>query len=162
MHYKVALCILTGSIIWINGPYECGLWSDISIFRNSLKSHLAPNERVEADDGYVGEHPQCCKSPVAPQIWKRLNTCSNTFVTGRSPSTIASSSKVVWHKTFGMRFHDIETGFSVLLCLSSKQSMLAKSSLTVDTEIQHTTLESLIVAMFLQANTRHHCIPSWN
>ena len=65
LHYEVALCILTGSIVWINGPYECGVWPDISIFRNSLKTHLAPNERVEADDGYVGEHPQCCKCPAS-------------------------------------------------------------------------------------------------
>ena len=51
LHCEVALCILTGSIVWINGPYECRLWPDISIFSNSLKTHLAPNERVEADDG---------------------------------------------------------------------------------------------------------------
>jgi DDE superfamily endonuclease len=63
LRYEVALCILTGDIVWINGPYEAGRWNDISIFRNSLMSHLAPNERVEADDGYVGEHPQHVKCP---------------------------------------------------------------------------------------------------
>jgi hypothetical protein len=26
-------------------------------------SHLAPNERVEADDGYIGEHPRHIKCP---------------------------------------------------------------------------------------------------
>lgn len=60
---EVALCILTGDIVWINGPYECGRWPDIKIFRNSLVSHLAPNERVEADDGYIGEAPQHVKCP---------------------------------------------------------------------------------------------------
>ena len=63
LRYEVCLCILTGDIVWINGPYECGKWPDISIFRDSLKSHLEPNERVEADDGYVGEHPHCIKCP---------------------------------------------------------------------------------------------------
>ena len=53
--------LLRVSIVWINGPYECGLWPDISISGNSLKAHLAPNERVEAGDGNVGEHSQCCK-----------------------------------------------------------------------------------------------------
>ena len=63
LRYEVALCILTGDIVWINGPYECGKWPDIEIFRNSLVSQLAPNERVEADDGYIGEHPQHVKCP---------------------------------------------------------------------------------------------------
>ena len=69
---------------------------------------------------------------------------------------------VVWHKSFSMRFHDMETAFSVLLWLSSLQSMLAKNSLTVDTEIHLITLESLIVAtpMVLQANARQRRIPS--
>jgi hypothetical protein len=49
--------------VWINGPYECGKWPDISIFHDSLLSHLAPNEHVEADDGYIGEHPQYVKCP---------------------------------------------------------------------------------------------------
>jgi hypothetical protein len=63
LRYEVGLCILTGDIVWINGPYECGVWNDVSIFRNSLLSHLAANERVEADDGYVGEHPRYIKCP---------------------------------------------------------------------------------------------------
>ena len=40
--------------------------------------------------------------------------------------------------------------------------MLVKSSLTVDTEIHLITLESLIVAMFLQANVGQQCILSWH
>lgn len=63
LRYEVAVCILTGDIVWVNGPYECGKWNDIKIFRDSLMSHLAPFERVEADDGYLGEHPQHVKCP---------------------------------------------------------------------------------------------------
>ena len=55
------LVILFGSM---NGPYECGRWPDISIFRESLLSHLEPAERVEADDGYIGEHPLHIKCPA--------------------------------------------------------------------------------------------------
>lgn len=62
--YEVALCILTGDIVWINGPYEAGRWPDISIFRNSLWSFLEPGERVGADDGYVGDHPTYVKCPA--------------------------------------------------------------------------------------------------
>lgn len=64
LRYEVALCIKTGDIVWVNGPYPCGQWNDISIFRDSLMSHLEPNERVEADDGYRGEHPQRVKCPA--------------------------------------------------------------------------------------------------
>ena len=65
LRYEVALCILTGHIVWINGPYEPGKWNDIAIFRNSLISFLGPHERVEADDGYVGEAPQKVKCPCS-------------------------------------------------------------------------------------------------
>ena len=63
LRYEIALSILTGDICWINGPYEAGSWPDIKIFRDSLMSHLEKGERVEADDGYIGEHPQHVKCP---------------------------------------------------------------------------------------------------
>lgn len=77
LRYEVCLCILTGHIVWINGPYECGLWPDISIFRNSLLSCLGPNKRVEADDGYIGEAPvyvKCPKSFTNPEETKWMQT----------------------------------------------------------------------------------------
>ena len=49
--------------MWLNGPFEAGMWPDISIFRCALKSMLAANERVEADDGYIGESPEFIKCP---------------------------------------------------------------------------------------------------
>ena len=63
LRYEVALCILTGDIVWIHGPFPCGSYPDISIFHDSLLSHLAPYEQVEADDGYIGESPQYIKCP---------------------------------------------------------------------------------------------------
>ena len=65
LRYEVGVCILTGFIVWINGPYEAGNWNDIMIFRDSLISFLGPSERVEADDGYVGEAPQKVKCPAS-------------------------------------------------------------------------------------------------
>ena len=64
LRYKVALCILTGDIVWINCPFPAGKYNDIKIFRNSLIGHLDQGERVEADDGYVGEHPKYVKCPM--------------------------------------------------------------------------------------------------
>ena len=63
LRYEVGLCILTGDIVWINGPYECGVWPDIKIFRNALMFELDDGERCVADDVYVGEHPDRIKCP---------------------------------------------------------------------------------------------------
>ena len=51
--------------MWINGPFPCGRWPDISIFRDALLYWLSPGERVEADDGYVGESPRHIKCPAS-------------------------------------------------------------------------------------------------
>lgn len=63
LRYEIGVCILTGWLVWINGPYEAGKWNDIMIFRNSLLSHLEDGERVEADDGLIGVAPQYSKVP---------------------------------------------------------------------------------------------------
>ena len=63
VRYEVGLCILTGEIVWIAGPYEYGKWNDISIFRNALMTELGPAKRVEADDGYIGEPPPSHQVP---------------------------------------------------------------------------------------------------
>jgi hypothetical protein len=65
LRYEVGICIQSGDIVWLNGPYPAGEWNDIKIFRDSLKNVLAgivPREKVEADNGYRGE-PQYAKTP---------------------------------------------------------------------------------------------------
>ena len=37
---EICLCILTGDMVWVNGPCPCGKCPDIAIFRESLMSHL--------------------------------------------------------------------------------------------------------------------------
>jgi hypothetical protein len=63
LRYEIAVCILTGWIVWVMGPFPCGDWPDVSIFRFALKHMLEENERVEADDGYLGEDPLHAKVP---------------------------------------------------------------------------------------------------
>ena len=63
LRYEVAICIKTGDIVWVNGGYAPGEYNDLDIFRDSLMHMLDQYERVEADDGYVGEHPQKIKCP---------------------------------------------------------------------------------------------------
>ena len=51
----MALCICSGDIVWIHGPFPCGSWPDLKVFRNALDDELADGEMVEADKGYRGE-----------------------------------------------------------------------------------------------------------
>jgi len=53
---KVAVCIQTGDIVWINGPFPCGAFPDITIFRRGLKQKLLQaREKAQADLGHRGE-----------------------------------------------------------------------------------------------------------
>lgn len=63
LRYEIAVSLKKGDLVWINGPFPCGENSDVSIFRQSLKYELGENERIEADDGYIGEEPDFCKTP---------------------------------------------------------------------------------------------------
>ena len=44
---------------------SCGKFSDVTIFHASLLTFLDDFERVEADDGYIGESPFRAKVPKA-------------------------------------------------------------------------------------------------
>jgi hypothetical protein len=48
------VCIQTGDIVWVNGPFKEGKWNDIKLYRRILKEQLLPGEMVEADRGYRG------------------------------------------------------------------------------------------------------------
>ena len=58
LRYEVGICIQTGDICWINGPFKPGRWNDLAIFRRNLRQRLLPGEKVECDAGYLGE-PAC-------------------------------------------------------------------------------------------------------
>ena len=49
----VAVCIKTGWIVWINGPFPAGAWPDINIARSSLIHFLDNGEYYCADGGYA-------------------------------------------------------------------------------------------------------------
>ena len=56
LRYEIGLCIQTGLIAWIHGPFPAGRWNDIKVFRYKLKHALPLGERVECDRGYRGEY----------------------------------------------------------------------------------------------------------
>ena len=62
VRYEVAVCIRSGDLVWINGPFPCGHWPDLKIFRHALVFELQDGEKVEADKGYRGE-PEHINTP---------------------------------------------------------------------------------------------------
>jgi DDE superfamily endonuclease len=52
VRYEIGVGIQTGWIVWVNGPFPCGEWSDLKIAKDDLFKSLAPNEMVVADGGY--------------------------------------------------------------------------------------------------------------
>ena len=65
LRYELGVSILGGDLVWIQGPYPAGKFTDISIFCKVLSNFLDPGERVEADKGYEG-HPDKIKCPSNP------------------------------------------------------------------------------------------------
>jgi hypothetical protein len=53
LKYEVGICIKTGHIVWINGPFPAGN-SEVTIFRGYLEGQLAEWELVETDTGLRG------------------------------------------------------------------------------------------------------------
>ena len=62
LRYELGVCILTGELVWIHGPFPAGKYNDITIFNQCLAHRLDRYERVEADDGYRG-HVRKVKCP---------------------------------------------------------------------------------------------------
>ena len=58
LRYVLAVSLFTGKLTYLEGPFPCGHWSDIRIYRHNLKNYLLPGEMVVADKGYRGE-PIC-------------------------------------------------------------------------------------------------------
>lgn len=92
VRYEIGICIRTGEIVWVEGPYACGDWPDINIFRRCLIHYLDSGERVESDDGYIGESPLHCKVPsmmgprqsdeyqaMEKRVASRHETCNKRF-----------------------------------------------------------------------------------
>ncbi len=62
LHYELGMSILGGDLVWIQGPYPAGKFTDIKILNKVLHHFLDPGEQVETDEGYV-VHPDKIKCP---------------------------------------------------------------------------------------------------
>lgn len=50
--YEIWLSIEMGHVVWASGPYKCGLYDDLEIFRATLSKTLNC-ERITADKIYT-------------------------------------------------------------------------------------------------------------
>ena len=51
VRYEIGICINTGDIVWISGPWPAGV-RDCDIYNHGLSNLLLEHEWVEADSGY--------------------------------------------------------------------------------------------------------------
>ena len=77
LRYKLGVNILPGNLVWIQGPYPAGKYTDIKIFNKVLRNFLEPGERVEANEGYRG-HPDKIRCPR-----NNVNPAENWAMQGR-------------------------------------------------------------------------------
>ena len=67
VRYEIGVCIQTGWIVWVNGPFPCGQWPDIKIALSDLVHNFVGDERAVADSGYRG-HRNYFETP-----WRHLD-----------------------------------------------------------------------------------------
>jgi hypothetical protein len=64
LRYEVAISIFSGEIVWVNGPFPAGEFTDQKIvgLTDGLEAHMLPYETYLAD----GIYRHCLRSIVAP------------------------------------------------------------------------------------------------
>ena len=116
LRYKICLNIRTGDIVLVNGPYTCGYCNDINIFRESLVSFLGLGERVEADDGYIGDALQHIKCPMSC-----TNSVARRIIEGRAKSRqeIVNRRRKCWGILKQVFCHDIPKYTEVMYAIAT-------------------------------------------
>ena len=74
LRYEIGMCIQTGLMVWINGPYPPGSWPDLRIFRHRMVDALDNGEWIVADEGYKEGQQFVLNKKWArfPVWWKRM------------------------------------------------------------------------------------------
>jgi len=103
LRYEIGVDILAGNIVWIEGPYAAGKYPDVEIFRRGLAQWLDEFERVEVDEGYIGEAlkvkcPGCPSNPTNHQSFQKRVQGRHESLNGRFKN---------WEILKSMYSHDI-------------------------------------------------------
>lgn len=69
VRYELAIAIHTGWIVWVNGPFPAGDYSDKIIVRRGLVHFLNENEFYIADGGYIDGN-QYAVTPTGRQSYR--------------------------------------------------------------------------------------------
>ena len=97
LRYELGVDILAGNLVWIQGPYPVGKYSDIVIFNEVLTFFLEPGERVEADKGYR-RYPGKIKCPA-----NDANQAENRALQGKARARHETFNG--WLKNWGILSH---------------------------------------------------------
>ena len=76
LRYEVGTSLLSDDYVWLTGPWLPGDWNDITIFRQFLIHELDDDERIEADDGYIGEAPDKVICPGSAENIGNAERCA--------------------------------------------------------------------------------------
>lgn len=71
MRYEISLSLSSKNILSANGPFPCGKYPDISIFKSGLKLHFLNYEMVLTDAGYMDERHLCNPADENEEIHRR-------------------------------------------------------------------------------------------
>jgi hypothetical protein len=116
LRYVVGLSIGTGDIVWLNGPYEYGQWPDISIFRDSLLSHLSLLKELKQMMATLVNILSISSVQQALQNPNQLFSCSREPETDRKQSTKDSRIGDCSSKCTGMKFQAMVLPLELLSC----------------------------------------------
>lgn len=87
LRYEVGVCIQTGEIVWVNGPFPCGHWPDLRIARDQIIYLVDPEEKMLADGGYRDGEDGFFETPTghnnADQTMKQLARARHETVNRR-------------------------------------------------------------------------------
>jgi DDE superfamily endonuclease len=127
LNYELCTCIATGFIVWINGPYPAGDWSDKKIFDRELLLRIERGERVLADSGYTGRDTYVTVTgrtetdPVKKRIKARHEQVNGWMKTWKCLSDTFRHEKTFhyncYHAVAAITQIEMETGFKSVYLL---------------------------------------------
>lgn len=56
--------------MWVNGPFPCGEYPDVRIFKKFMAKRLEPDELVIADRGY--RHDRCVYNSIHTNVFSKI------------------------------------------------------------------------------------------
>ena len=116
LRYEIGVCIHTGAIVWVHGPFPPGDYPDISIFRHALIFMLDNNERVEADDGLKVNTQESARYRILLIVSVQYQ-CANVSCNDMKQSTSDSKILGVLKESSGTTSSSIRRVFVLLLSL---------------------------------------------